>query len=190
MKKLHLICLASLAALGSTQTIAQNTEHFYGGVGLGQAQSKINNDRINNTLIGTGATTTSLSHENEDASYKVFGGYQINPNLGVEAGYFSLGEFGFKSTTNPTGTLHGRMKIDGMNVDLVGTMPVNDQLSWIGSHTVCGIHLAHRILKKNGHGSDMSVRMQGKSWCFHHIAITQKHSAFTRCFMPLVAIEP
>lgn len=132
MKKLHLICLASLAALGSTQTIAQNTEHFYGGVGLGQAQSKINNDRINNTLIGTGATTTGLTHENEDASYKVFGGYQINPNFAVEAGYFNLGAFGFKSTTNPTGTLDGRYKIDGMNIDLVGTIPMNNQLSLIG----------------------------------------------------------
>ena len=139
MKKLHLICLASLAALGSTQSIAQNTAHFYGGVGLGQAQSKINNNRINNTLIGTGATTTTLTNENEDASYKVFGGYQINPYFGFEAGYFSLGEFGFKSTTNPTGTLDGRLKIEGMNVDLVGTMPVNDQLSLIGR---LGVHNA------------------------------------------------
>ncbi len=139
MKKLHLICLASLAALGSTQTLAQNATHFYGGIGLGQAQSKINNERINNTLIGTGATTTSLTQEKEDASYKVFGGYQINPNFGVEAGYFSLGEFGFKSTTNPTGTLDGRLKIEGVNVDLVGTMPVNDQLSLIGR---LGVHNA------------------------------------------------
>jgi OOP family OmpA-OmpF porin len=139
MKKLHLICLASLATLGSTLTFAQNTEHFYGGIGLGQSQSKINNDRINNTLIGTGATTTSLTHDNEDASYKVFGGYQINPNFAVEAGYFSLGEFGFKSTTNPTGTLDGRFKIEGLNADLVGTMPVNDQLSLIGR---LGVHNA------------------------------------------------
>lgn len=138
MKKFHLTCLASLAALGTTQALAQNSEHFYGGIGLGQAQSKINNESINNSLIGTGVTT-SITQEKEDASYKVFGGYQINPNFGVEAGYFSLGEFGFKSTTNPTGTLDARYKIDGMNVDLVGTMSLNNQLSLIGR---IGIHNA------------------------------------------------
>jgi OOP family OmpA-OmpF porin len=51
----------------------------------------------------------------------------------MEAGYFNLGEFGFKSnTTTPTGTLDGRIKADGMNLDLVGTLPVNDQLSLLG----------------------------------------------------------
>jgi hypothetical protein len=59
MKKLHAICLASLAALGSTQAIAQNAGHFYGGAGAGQSQSKINDNQINNALVGTSGTTTS-----------------------------------------------------------------------------------------------------------------------------------
>jgi OOP family OmpA-OmpF porin len=50
----------------------------------------------------------------------------------LEAGYFNLGQFGFKSTTTPTGTLDGRMKVDGVNIDMVGTLPVNDQLSLLG----------------------------------------------------------
>lgn len=132
MKKLHLICLASLAALGSTQALAQNAGHFYGGAGVGQAQSKIDDERINSSLIGAGATSSSITHDQHDAAYKVFGGYQFNPYFGMEAGYFNLGEFGFKSTTTPTGSLDGRIKVDGVNIDLVGTMPVNDQLSFIG----------------------------------------------------------
>lgn len=139
MKKLHVLCLASLAALGCTHALAQNAGHFYGGVGIGQAQSKIDDDRINAALIGAGATSTSITHDQHDASYKVFGGYQFNPYLGMEAGYFNLGEFGFKSTTTPTGTLDGRIKLDGMNIDLVGTLPVNDQLSVIGR---VGVHNA------------------------------------------------
>lgn len=139
MKKLHVLCLASLAALGCTQALAQNSGHFYGGAGIGQAQSKIDDDRINAALIGAGATSTSITHDQHDASYKVFGGYQFNPYLGMEAGYFNLGEFGFKSTTTPTGTLDGRIKLDGMNIDLVGTLPVNDQLSVIGR---VGVHNA------------------------------------------------
>jgi len=132
MKKLHAICLASLAALGSTQAIAQNAGHFYGGAGAGQSQSKINDNQINNALVGTSGTTTSISHDDTDAAYKVFGGYQFNPYFGLEAGYFNLGQFGFKSTTTPTGTLDGRMKVDGVNIDMVGTLPVNDQLSLLG----------------------------------------------------------
>ena len=139
MKKLHALCLASLAALGSTHALAQNAGHFYGGVGAGQAQSKIDDDRINASLMSVGATSTSITHDQHDAAYKVFGGYQFSPYFGMEAGYFNLGEFGFKSITTPTGSLDGRIKLDGMNIDLVGTMPVNDQLSLLGR---IGVHNA------------------------------------------------
>lgn len=140
MKKLHILCLASLAVLGSTQAMAQNAGHFYGGAGVGQSQSKIDDERINAALIGAGATSTSITHDQQDASYKVFGGYQFNPYFGMEAGYFNLGEFGFKSTTtSPTGTLDGRIKLTGMNIDMVGTLPINDQLSLLGR---VGVHNA------------------------------------------------
>lgn len=132
MKKLHILCLASLAAMGATQALAQNAGHFYAGAGVGQAQSKIDDERISSALIGAGASSTSITHDQHDAAYKVFGGYQFNPYFGMEAGYFNLGEFGFKSTTTPPGTLDGRIKLDGVNIDLVGALPVNDQLSFIG----------------------------------------------------------
>lgn len=132
MKKLHALCLASLAALGSPQVLAQNEGHFYGGVGAGRSQSKIDDNRINAALIGAGATSVTITHYQRDATYKLFGGYQFTPYLGLEAGYFNMGEFGFKSTTTPAGTLDGRIKLDGLNVDLVGTLPVNDQLSVLG----------------------------------------------------------
>ncbi len=139
MKKLHVLCLASLAALGSTPATSQNAEHFYGGAGLGQSRSNIDDNRINAALIGAGATSTSITHDKQDASYKVFGGYQFNPYFGMELGYFNLGEFGFKSTSTPSGTLDGRIKLTGMNIDLVGAMPMNDQLSFIAR---VGVHNA------------------------------------------------
>jgi OOP family OmpA-OmpF porin len=91
MKKLHVLCLASLAALGSTPALSQNAQHFYGGAGLGQSRSSIDDNRINAALIGAGATSTSISHDQKDASYKVFGGYQFTPYFGMEVGYFNLG---------------------------------------------------------------------------------------------------
>lgn len=132
MKKIHAICLASLAALGSTPVFAQNAGHFYGGAGVGQSQSKLDDIQMSNALIGSAASTTSMTHDDSDAAYKVFGGYQFNPYFGMEAGYFNLGQFGFRSTTTPPGTLDGRMKLDGVNIDMVGTLPVNDQLSLLG----------------------------------------------------------
>ena len=87
MKKRHVLCLASLVALSSTPAISQNAEHFYGGAGLGQSRSKIDDDRISTTLLGS--TATSITHDQQDASYKVFGGYQFNPYFGMELGYFN-----------------------------------------------------------------------------------------------------
>lgn len=129
MKKLRLICLASLAALSSTALYAQNTGHFYGGLSAGQAESKIDNDRINASLIGAGVTSTGITTDRHEPAYKVFGGYQFNPYFGMEGGYFNLGKFGFDSQTTPTGSLNGRFRVDGINLDLVGSLPVNDQLS-------------------------------------------------------------
>jgi len=165
MKKLHAICLASLAAMGSPQVLAQNAGHFYGGAGIGQSQSKINDNQINNAVVGASATTTSITHDDTDAAYKVFGGYQFNPYFGLEAGYFNLGQFGFKSATSPTGTLDGRMKIDGVNIDMVGTLPVNDQLSLLGR---LGMHNARTRDTFSATGavalSDTSLEMTEKNY--------------------------
>lgn len=129
MKKLHLICLASLAALSSSALYAQNSGQYYGGLSAGQSESKLDNDRINAAIVGDGFTTTSLVKNRHETAYKVFGGYQFNPYFGLEGGYFNLGKFGFDSQTLPLGTLNGRFRVDGINLDLVGNMPVNDQLS-------------------------------------------------------------
>lgn len=139
MKKIHLALWASLASLACVQVSAQNAGEFYGGAGVGKAQSKIDHDRINAGLIGAGATSTSMTHDQKDTTYKIYGGYQFAPYLGIEAGYFKLGSFGFNSTTLPAGTLDGRIQIEGMNIDLVGNMPVNDQFFVLGR---IGVHNA------------------------------------------------
>ena len=129
MKKLHLICLASLAALSSSALYAQNAGHYYGGLSAGQAESKIDNERINAALIGAGVTSTGITTDRHDPAYKVFGGYQFNPYFAMEGGYFNLGKFGFNSQTTPLGSLNGQFRVDGINIDVVGSLPVNDQLS-------------------------------------------------------------
>jgi len=129
MKKIHLICLASLAALSTSTLFAQNAGHYYGGLSAGRSESQFDNERISQSMLGLGVTSTGMSTDQHDPAYKVFGGYQFNPYFGLEAGYFNLGKFGFETQTTPAGSLIGQFKVDGINIDMVGTLPVNDQLS-------------------------------------------------------------
>lgn len=113
-----------------TSPFAQADESFwYGGVNVGQSRANIDDDRIQQQLLDSGLTTTSISDEDKDFAYKVFGGYQFNDNFALEAGYFDLGEFGYKAVTNPEGTLTGTIELKGINLDLLGFLPLNEKFS-------------------------------------------------------------
>jgi OOP family OmpA-OmpF porin len=73
-----------------------------------------------------------MSRDESDTAYKLFGGYQFNRHFALEGGYFNLGKFGFTSTTTPAGTLSGRIKLQGVNLDVVGTLPLTERFSVIG----------------------------------------------------------
>ena len=127
---LRLAGLAGLASLAASPAVAEpDPGYFYGGGSIGQSRSKIADARITAGLLSQGVVTSAMSNDEQALAWKAFGGYQFNRYLGVEAGYFSLGHFGFTSTTVPAGTLDGRIKLHGVNLDLVGTLPVTERLS-------------------------------------------------------------
>ncbi len=138
MNKTNALRGIGFAGLGSLMTIAaapawaQEGGYFYGGASLGQSRAKIDEERITATLLGAGLTTTSMTLDEQNTAYKLFGGYQFNRNFALEGGYFNLGKFGFSSTTVPTGALNGQIKVQGLNLDLVGTLPLTGGLSAIG----------------------------------------------------------
>ena len=124
--------LAALAAIASPFAMADDTG-WYAGVNVGQSRAKIDDARITGALVGGGITTTSITDDNRDTGYKLFGGYQFNRNFALEGGYFNLGTFGFAATTAPAaGTLNGRMKIQGLNLDAVGILPITERFSAFG----------------------------------------------------------
>lgn len=130
MKSTQVLRLLTLAGLGSvvaTASFAQEDSYIYGGLSIGQSRAKIDENRITASLLASGLTTTSMSRDESSVAYKLFGGYQLNRNFAIEGGYFDLGKFGFTSTTTPAGTLNGRIKLRGLNVDLVGTLPLTDR---------------------------------------------------------------
>ncbi len=130
---LGLVTLATFASLVSASVAAQAQEKgWYGGLNFGQSKAKIDDPRIIRGLLSSGFFTTSITDDDRDSGYKIFGGYQMNRHLALEAGYFDLGRFGFNATTQPLGSLTGEIKIRGANLDLVGIIPLTEKFSAFG----------------------------------------------------------
>jgi OOP family OmpA-OmpF porin len=128
---LRFLVITGLGPVLAASAFAQEGSYFYGGLSLGESRAKIDQERIAASLLGAGLTTSSFSRDERGRSYKLFGGYQINRHFGVEAGYFDLGQFGFAATTVPAGSLAGQIRLQGVNLDLVGTLPITERFSLI-----------------------------------------------------------
>lgn len=129
---LRLLGLAGLGALLAAPSFAQEAGYFYGGISAGQSRAEIDEERITAGLLGVGLSTTSMTRDERDTAFKLFGGYQFNRHFALEGGYFNLGKFGFRSTTVPAGTLTGQIKLHGINLDVVGTLPLTERFSLLG----------------------------------------------------------
>jgi OOP family OmpA-OmpF porin len=112
--------------------VAQPIDGWYAGGNVGRSAATIDDDGIRSGLLGQGLATSSIEDRDRDTGYKVFGGYKFHRNFAVEAGFFNLGTFGYTATTVPPGSLTGDVRIRGLNLDLVGILPVTDRLSVLG----------------------------------------------------------
>jgi OOP family OmpA-OmpF porin len=123
--------VAGLAILSGAGVSAQDSG-WYGGANVGRSAATIDDERINRSLLGSGFSASSINDDDRSTGYKIFGGYQLNRNFAVEGGYFDLGNFGYTATTVPAGTLDGRIKLRGLNLDLVGSVPLSEKFSVFG----------------------------------------------------------
>lgn len=126
-----ILALAVLASIASPYTLAE-AGGWYIGANAGQSRAKIDDSRITDNLLNSGFVTTSISNDNRDTGYKIFSGYQLNEFLSVEGGYFDLGRFGYTATTLPPGTLSGNIKLRGVNLDVIGMLPISEKFSAFG----------------------------------------------------------
>ena len=128
--------LVGFAVMSSPFAQAEES-NWYGGASIGQSRAKIDDARITARLLSQGFTS-SVADDDRHTSYKLFGGYQLNKNFALEAGYFDLGQFGYSATaydpiTNlPVGTKTGKIKLKGFNFDVLGSMPVANKFSVLG----------------------------------------------------------
>lgn len=125
------LSLAGVAAMSSPFAIAADSG-WYIGANAGQSNARFDTARINDALVAAGSTSSSIEEDDRDTGYKLFGGYKLNRNLAFEGGYFDLGKFNFTSTTVPSGTLSGTIKVRGVNLDAVGMLPFSDRFSGFG----------------------------------------------------------
>jgi OOP family OmpA-OmpF porin len=127
--------ILALALLTHAQLQAQDISPptgLYVGLGKGESEASIDQVRIRQNLLASGLNTLSLTEDERGQAHKAFVGFPIHPNWAVEAGYFDLGRFGFNTTTAPAGGLSGTARIQGLNLDLVGTLSITDRWSVIG----------------------------------------------------------
>src|SRR5262245_16219151 len=84
--------VATLIALASTASMA--AEGFYAGVGFGQTKVDLDKeaDALRNDLVAGGATAFTVSTDDTDTGFKIFGGYEVNQHFAVEAGFANLGK--------------------------------------------------------------------------------------------------
>lgn len=135
---LGVIALAVLATVSSSGAFAQDeTTGPYIGGNIGRTRADFNNDSINRTLAGQGLAVRSATEDNSGTGYKLFGGYQLNRNFAVEGGYFDLGKSSYTVNANrvignAAGTFNGETRVRGLNLDLVGMLPVSDRFSVFG----------------------------------------------------------
>ena len=146
----RLLALAGIASLLGSSALAQDDSHYYFGIAGGASKANIDQAGITRRLGNNGLTVNGFNADNRDKAYRVFGGYQFNRYFGVEAGYFNLGKFGYSATTTPPGRLDGQIRLDGPHLDLLGTLPITERLSFIAR---AGVHGARARDQFTGSGA-------------------------------------
>lgn len=102
---------------------------WYIGAGLGQARATIDRDRIVQALTVGGSGGIVFNTDERSSAYKLFAGKQLGRHFAVEGGYFNLGRFGFDASMAPPGLLSGSASFRGVNLDLLGQLPLTERLS-------------------------------------------------------------
>ena len=105
---------------------------WYLGASAGQSRSTIDQPRLSSALPANGATLPSFGKDEKALGYKLFVGKQLNRYLAVEGGYFDLGKSSFNATTSGGGVLNGEAGFRGVNLDLLGQLPLTERISLLG----------------------------------------------------------
>jgi OOP family OmpA-OmpF porin len=94
----------------------------YAGAGFGQASVD----------LGPCDLDITCEDDDTDTAFKIFGGYQVNPNLAIEVAYLDLGEAKANGTDTVLGDTTLTIAISGFNLAAVGSIPVAERFELLG----------------------------------------------------------
>ncbi len=126
------LTLIVLAVFGSAPVLSQELLGPYVGGNIGRSSASFDTPSTLDGFVGPGFAVNSANQSNRDNGYKLYGGYRFHRNFAVEAGWFDLGDFRYTYNTTPAGSLNGDLAVRGLNLDLVGILPVSDRFSVFG----------------------------------------------------------
>ena len=127
--------LAASGLVASSAVMAQGKAAdmgWYAGVSLGQSSA---------SDACTGISGPGVSCDDKDTAFKIFGGYQVNRNFGVELGYTDLGK-----ASASGGGVNASIESTAFELVGVGSFPINNQFSVYGK---LGFYHAETKLKSN-----------------------------------------
>jgi len=128
--------LVVAGSLGAASARAADSGFYVGGsIGAGRYQDSVN----------------GVSGNGDGASGKVYGGYQINPYVGVEGGYADLGH-----VDNGTGRVDGRAEY----FDVVGSLPLGANFALLGSVGLAHVNLDTSAGDGSGNGPKFGLGAQ------------------------------
>lgn len=111
--------LAVLGASLGTPAAAQLAPGWYLGGNIGRTYGHFDNGAA---VAVPPDEVTSITGDKHETAWKLFGGYQFQRYFATEFGYYDLGRYNFGYTAT-TGTFNANSRIQGLNLDLVGTLP-------------------------------------------------------------------
>jgi OOP family OmpA-OmpF porin len=137
MKK-SLILLTIISASYTTIATAQDQE-FYAGLGIGRSSADVTEISRQDVLDTGFSSLNAFQSESSksDTAWKIFGGYRVNPILGVELFYSNLGTFTHEasgtgvttSSTTVNFTLNSDLKVTGFGAAALVGLPLNEKVS-------------------------------------------------------------
>jgi OmpA-OmpF porin, OOP family len=103
--------LVLVGMFASASALADVQPGFYAGVGVGKASIEID----------------AAGFDSDDTAFKVFGGYNFNPNFAVELAFIDGG-----NPDESVGLGSVEVAVDGINLSALGRLPVNETFSVFG----------------------------------------------------------
>jgi OmpA-OmpF porin, OOP family len=118
---------AAVLGLGAATALAQapgQGQGFYLGVSVGTTDADEGN--VVPLLI------TSGTIDGTSSGIKLFGGFAFSKNFALEMAWVDLGELNYNGTFLGTPVLYGTLETSGLNMSVVGTIPLNPSFSLFG----------------------------------------------------------